>query len=103
MLYITAGKRAKTTQGEAVASVRDSVCVYVWVCLVALSGPLVRVSVSDPQPRGVAVTFQGSWNLAERTKTRQEVKHLGCQLAGSREVVIRRECGGWGINASMKE
>lgn len=93
VLYITAGKRAKTTQGETVASARDS--VWVCVCLVVLSGPLVSVSVSDPQPRGVAVTFQGSWNLAERTKTRQEVKHLGCQLAGSREVLIR---GGWGGN-----
>lgn len=75
LLYITARQGATTTQGETVASVRDSVCE----------------SVSDPQAR--ATTFQGSCNLAELTKTRQEVKHLGCQLDGSRALVFRGGSG----------
>lgn len=79
-----------TTHSETVASVRDSVCVCVLWCYLGLSS--VRVYLIRSR---VAVTFQGSCNLAELTKTRQEVKHLECQLDGSRAVVFRRGKTGW--------
>lgn len=91
LLYITAREGATTTQGETVASVRDSVCV----CVLCYQGPSsVRVYLTRSL---VAVTFHGSCNLAELTQTRQEAKHLGCQLEGSRAVVFLRAEGGKGL------
>lgn len=90
--YITAKKRATTTQDETVVGVHDKVYV---LCYLGLSS--VRVYLIC---RHVAVTFQDSCNLAEHTKRRQSVEYLGCQLDRGGGVQW-----GWGgqRNFSLKE
>lgn len=91
--YITAKKRAMTTQDETVVGVHGR--VYVLLCYLGLSSVRVYLICSH-----VAVTFQGSCNLAEHTKRRQAVEYLGCQLDRGWGVEW-----GWGgqCNFSLKE
>lgn len=85
--YISLPERKRRQHTVRQLPVSRTVCVCVMWYYLGLSS--VRVYLIC---RCVAVMFQGSCNLAELTKTRQEVKHLGCQLVGNRAVLFR---GGW--------